>query len=112
VVGPVGQCSDAPRLSLRHKRPSDYRINSSFDEIAASHYSPQGSEVRRSWLITSGICDWRLGLGIKLHRSNFEPPMSALGQKRTSEGVEAMSALPPKADITSGLIDYFIGAAE
>jgi len=27
------------------------------------------------------------GSGIKLHSSNSEPPMSALGQKQTSEGV-------------------------
>ena len=53
--------------------------------------------------------------------------MSALGQKQTLRRVRVMSALPPKADIsaddqdvcfvpkadiTSGLIDYFIGAAE
>jgi hypothetical protein len=29
----------------------DLRTNSSFDEIAASHYSPQGSGARRYWLI-------------------------------------------------------------
>jgi len=28
--------------------------------------------------------------------------MSALGQKRTSEHVQTMSALPPKADISEG----------
>jgi hypothetical protein len=53
--------------------------------------------------------------------------MSALGQKQTLVPVRVMSALPPKADIetqsrdvrfvpkadiASGLIDYFIGAAE
>ena len=53
--------------------------------------------------------------------------MSALGQKQTSAHLAVMSALPPKADIdaqsvnvrivpkadiTSGLVDYFIGAAE
>ena len=40
------------------------------------------------------------GSGIKLHGSNLEPLMSALGQKQTSEYVRAMSALPPKADIS------------
>ena len=30
----------------------------------------------------------------------FWAPMSALGQKRTSEHVQVMSALPPKADIS------------
>jgi hypothetical protein len=39
------------------------------------------------------------GSGISLHGSNPEPPMSALGQKRTWQQVRLMSALPPKADI-------------
>jgi hypothetical protein len=37
---------------------------------------------------------------INLRCKNLEPPMSALGQKRTSDHVRDMSALPPKADIT------------
>src|SRR5262249_51414573 len=41
------------------------------------------------------------GSGISLHGGNPGPPMSALGQKRTSEHVQSMSALPPKADIGS-----------
>jgi hypothetical protein len=40
-----------------------------------------------------------MGSGIRLHSNNLEPPMSALGQKRTLRGVRPMSALPPKADI-------------
>jgi hypothetical protein len=36
---------------------------------------------------------------VSLHSSNLEPLMFALGQKRTSEHVQVMSALPPKADI-------------
>jgi hypothetical protein len=43
-----------------------------------------------------------LSPGVGLHGSNPEPLMSALGQKRTSELVQAMSALPPKADIGTG----------
>ena len=39
------------------------------------------------------------GLGVSLHGSNPEPPMSALGHKRTLEGLFTMSALPPKADM-------------
>jgi hypothetical protein len=35
----------------------------------------------------------------KLHGSNPEPLMSALGQKQTLGHLRAMSALPPKADI-------------
>jgi len=34
-----------------------------------------------------------------VHHGKFCLPMSALGQKQTSEYVRAMSALPPKADI-------------
>jgi hypothetical protein len=34
-----------------------------------------------------------------LRGSNFEPFMSALGQKRRLMTARAMSALPPKADI-------------
>ena len=43
-----------------------------------------------------------MGHEAKLHGSNPEPPMSALGQKRTLADVRVMSALPPKADITVG----------
>src|SRR5262249_15127624 len=38
------------------------------------------------------------GSGVSLHGSNPELLMSALGQKRTSQQVIQMSALPPKAD--------------
>jgi hypothetical protein len=34
-----------------------------------------------------------------LHSSNPEPPMSALGHKRTLKHLYPMSGLPPKADI-------------
>jgi hypothetical protein len=34
-----------------------------------------------------------------VHHGKFWLPMSALGQKRSFRNVEAMSALPPKADI-------------
>jgi hypothetical protein len=37
--------------------------------------------------------------GHSLQSSNPDPPMSALGQKRTLGNVASMSALPPKADI-------------
>ena len=40
-----------------------------------------------------------MGFRVKLRGSNFEPLMSALGQKQTSELVQSMSALPPKAGI-------------
>jgi hypothetical protein len=36
---------------------------------------------------------------VRLQSSSFRPAMSALGHKRTSGIVKAMSALPPKADM-------------
>ena len=39
------------------------------------------------------------GSGVGSRGSNPEPPMSALGQKRTFSRIQLMSALPPKADI-------------
>src|SRR5262249_7337374 len=41
--------------------------------------------------------DHAIAASVRLHAKN--KAMSALGQKRTSRPVEAMSALPPKADI-------------
>jgi hypothetical protein len=53
-------------------------------------------------------------MGINVLRSkNPEPPMSALGQKRTLSDISAMSALPPKADIRqSGLDVRFVPKAD
>src|SRR6516165_12111770 len=49
--------------------------------------------------ITAGICDTRNGVqGRKLHSSNFEPLMFALGHKRTWQRILLISALPPRAD--------------
>src|SRR6516165_11863665 len=42
-----------------------------------------------------------MGFGISLHGSNLEPLMSALGQKRTSEDIQSMSALPQKRTFAS-----------
>jgi hypothetical protein len=50
---------------------------------------------------------------INLRGSNPEPLMSALGQKRTSEHVRSMSALPPKADIGTQSRDvHFVPKAD
>jgi len=40
----------------------------------------------------------------------IQPSMSALGQKQTFKRLRLMSALPPKADIGSPLLDYLVGA--
>jgi hypothetical protein len=62
---------------------------------------------RHAWDVTVGIkLDTLSALfaekwvsGVSLQGSNPELLMSALGQKRTFGQLEAMSALPPKADI-------------
>jgi hypothetical protein len=40
-----------------------------------------------------------MGFRVRLHSSNREARMSALGQNRTLKRLQPMSALPPKADI-------------
>ena len=52
--------------------------NNSFDEIVSS----------------------QMGLRVRLRGSHLDPLMSAMGHKQTFPYVSAMSALPPKADIT------------
>jgi hypothetical protein len=42
-----------------------------------------------------------MGSERKLHGSNLELLMSAVGQKRTLKRLHPMSALPPKADMGS-----------
>jgi len=49
--------------------------------------------------LQQGFAAGGMGFRIKSHGSNFEPLMSALGQKQTFHSVLLMSALPPKADI-------------
>jgi hypothetical protein len=49
--------------------------------------------------LQQGFAVGEMGFRIKLHGSNSEPLMSALGQKQTFPRVRLMSALPPKADI-------------
>jgi hypothetical protein len=46
---------------------------------------------------------------IGLHSSNFDPLMSALGQKQTLGKVRLMSALPPIADIRHSNCDVCFG---
>src|SRR5262249_32360765 len=40
-----------------------------------------------------------------LHHGKLGSPMSALGQKRTLQSMEPMSALPPKADMIGQVLD-------
>src|SRR6516225_9055990 len=62
-----------------------------------AHPTAQNADFQSA--ITAGICGRRNGVWIKLHRTNSDPAMSALGHKRTLECILVMSALPPKADI-------------
>ena len=45
------------------------------------------------------------GFRVKLHGSNLELSMSAMGQKQTLDCIRRMSALPPKADISCAVCD-------
>jgi len=49
--------------------------------------------------LQQGFAVGEMGFRIKLHGSNSEALMSALGQKQTSRSRILMSALPPKPDI-------------
>ena len=55
--------------------------------------------------LQQGFATDEMGFRVKLHGSNFEPLMSALGQKRTLKRLHPMSALPPKADIADSGLD-------
>ena len=61
-------------------------------------FTKAGTTPNRTRL-QQGFAADEMGFRVKLHGSNFEPLMSALGQKRTFGIVQLMSALPPKADI-------------
>jgi hypothetical protein len=52
--------------------------------------------------LQQGFATDEMGFRVKLRGSNFEPLMSALGQKQTFSDISVMSALPPKADIRAG----------
>jgi hypothetical protein len=100
----IHEHADAPDLLrlLRAggERPCNGRTSYDFDEIAASHYSPQSSGARRlpaDYIRDLRPAEW--GLAFILRGNNPQDQMPALGQKRTFECVHAMSALPPKADI-------------
>jgi hypothetical protein len=57
--------------------------------------------------LQQGFATGEMGFRVKLRGSNFEPLMSALGQKQTSAYVRVMSALPPKADVAERHGGYF-----
>ena len=66
--------------------------------------APKAQKHAENRLITSGIRDRRNGGQRSICAAKIlNRQMSALGQKRTSEYVQAMSALPPKADIEASM---------
>ena len=65
--------------------------NEAFSSFPHSH--------SREWGLQQGFAIDEMGFRAKLHSSNREARMSALGQKQTLWKVRLMSALPPKADI-------------
>jgi hypothetical protein len=60
---------------------------------------PEAQDYTNNDRLHQGFATGEMGFRGRLHSSNLEPLMSALGQKLTSEHVRIMSALPPKADI-------------
>ena len=74
--------------------------------VASSHCLPQGSRLRRlsrtAGRLQQGFVPSEMGFRISLRGISPEPPMSALGHKRTFRSFRPMSALPPKADIGAG----------
>jgi hypothetical protein len=69
--------------------------------IRSDHLLPSPRLKLRDWDCNYSrelrTVEW--GSGVSLHGSNPEPPMSALGHKRTFWPFIAMSTLPSKADI-------------
>jgi hypothetical protein len=87
-------------LRSRGERPCHSGTGNDFDEIASSHYSPQGSGARRYWAdYSSNLRQAKWVSGVRLHGGNRNALMFTLGQKQTSDCRLSMSALPPKADM-------------
>jgi hypothetical protein len=68
---------------------------------ASPHKRTSGQPVRRGLTSRIGLQKGFTMGEIGLHSSNFDPLMSALGQKPTFGDVNMRSALPPEADIRS-----------
>jgi hypothetical protein len=61
-------------------------------------FTKAGTTPNRTQL-QQGFATGEMGFPVKLHSSNRQTRMSALGQKRTLKRHHMMPALPPKADI-------------
>jgi hypothetical protein len=86
-------------LPARARAATQKNCNS-MNEMASSHCLSQGLGPR-SLRFDCGrhLRIDEMGFPVKLHRSNREARMSALGQQQTLAHVRVMSALPPKADM-------------
>jgi hypothetical protein len=107
LVGLFPECIVTRTVSIkacaRHRRRGDratvrgiYKLTYLHAEIACIA-SP---EIRTKRMLIFKLQHGMAGHKMVLRRSNVRKRMSALGQKRTSQHVRAMSALPPKADIS------------
>src|SRR5262249_35751629 len=93
VLRKADQHADAPQsvepLRMRRDRPSSRRAGQTGDEIASPH---RRCPYRMQYTSTS----WDNYGAARVPAKGL---MSALGQKQTSQHLQPMSALPPKADI-------------
>src|SRR5215831_15457181 len=94
MPGAAPGAQSAPPAFYGFKRPPNLRQSSP---------SLGGAATRR---LRQEFASGGMGFRVSLQCSNPERLMSAMGQKRTSRSVEGMSALPPKADISSAQLDY------
>src|SRR5262249_9354453 len=103
MAGPRKGFADSaiPRRPQGCARATTVSLCEALYEIASSHCLLQGSRLRRLSLmrLQQGFPTRGMGPTDILHGDNHQDRMSALGQKRTSEHVRVMSALPPKADM-------------
>src|SRR5262249_367922 len=94
-VRPAAQAPRAARRSLNQQSLKSNRASA----LPPPRQRASADYVLKLTKLQQGFVTEGWGFRVKLLGSNPEPPMSALGQKRTSHDVRAMSALPPKADI-------------
>ena len=87
----TARCQSCP-FRASGERPSSRCDADKRDEIASPHRLPL---KQRLLPYHADEC--------MLHHGKFGSPMSALGQKQTSQRIRSMSALPPKADIGTQL---------
>jgi hypothetical protein len=83
----------SPLLRVRGERPSNYRTDSSFDEIAASHCQPRNSALRQRGDYNRDLRPAKWGTEISLQGSNPE-------QADMCDDALAYVCFGPEGDIT------------